>query len=69
VTEQIDGQIVLNEIPDGATYFLEDGSATMTINADGSGTLTFVDIPEETDGIETFISGTVTWVCTEDDQT
>jgi hypothetical protein len=67
-TEHILGQIVLNELPDGPSYFLEDGNATVTINADGSGTLTFEDIPEDTDGIPTSISGTVTWVCTEDDQ-
>jgi hypothetical protein len=67
-TEHILGQIILDDFPDGASYFLEDGAATVTINADGSGTLSFQDIPEDTDGIETFISGTVTWVCTEDDQ-
>jgi hypothetical protein len=66
-TDHMDGQIVLNELPGGPPYFLEDGAATVTINADSSGTLTFQDIPEDTDGIETFISGTVTWVCTEDD--
>jgi hypothetical protein len=67
-TDHIDGQIILDDFPDGSSYFLEDGAATVTINADGSGTLSFQDIPEDTDGIETFISGTVTWVCTEDDQ-
>lgn len=67
-TEHILGQIVLNELPDGPTYFVEDGNATVTINADGSGTLSFEDIPQDTDGIETFISGTVTWTCDEDDQ-
>jgi hypothetical protein len=67
--DQLFGQIVLNEIPDGPSYFVEDGAATATIAADGSGTLTFQDIPEDTDGIPTAISGTVTWVCTEDDQT
>ena len=67
-TEHILGQILLDDIPDGASYFLEDGAATVTINADGSGTLICQDLPEDTDGIETFISGTVTWVCTEDDQ-
>ena len=67
-TSQILGQIVLNEIPDGPAYFLEDGTATVTINADGSGTLTFEDVPEDTEGIPTSISGSVTWTCTEDDQ-
>jgi hypothetical protein len=67
-TEHIVGQILLDDIPDGASYFLEDGAATVTINADGSGTLTFQDILEDTDGIPTSISGTVTWTCTEDDQ-
>lgn len=65
-TDQIDGQIVLNEIPDGPAYFLEDGMATASINADGSGTVTFVDIPEDTTGLPTSISGTVTWTCSED---
>jgi hypothetical protein len=65
-TDHIDGQIVLNEIPDGPAYFLEDGNASVTINADGSGTLTFEDIPEDTGGVPTSISGTVTWTCTED---
>jgi hypothetical protein len=67
-TTDINGQIVLNEFPDGPSYFLEDGATTAIISADGSGTLTFQDIPEDTDGIPTSISGTVTWVCTEDDQ-
>jgi len=66
---EIDGQIILDEIPDGPAYFLEDGAATVTINADGSGTLIFQEIPEDTDGIVTFISGTVTWVCTESNPT
>jgi hypothetical protein len=66
--DHIDGQIILDEFPDGPSYFLEDGATTVTINADGSGTLSFQDIPEDTDGIETFVSGTVTWTCTEDDQ-
>jgi len=71
-TDHIRGQIILDDFPNGASYFLDDvgddGTATVTINADGSGTLSFEDIPEDTDGIKTFISGTVTWVCTEDDQ-
>jgi hypothetical protein len=67
-TSQILGQIILNEIPNGPNYFLVDGTATVTINADGSGTLTFEDVPEDTEGIPTSISGSVTWTCTEDDQ-
>ncbi len=67
--DEIDGQIILNEVPDGPSYYPEDGAATVTINPDGSGTLIFQEIPEDTNGIVTFISGTVTWVCTEDDQT
>jgi len=65
--DQIFGQIVLLEIPDGPEYFLEDGATTATVMADGSGTLSFEDIPENGRGT-TVISGEVSWTCSEPEE-
>ena len=64
-TTEIEGQIILEEIPDGPAYFVQDGPAMVTIMADGSGSLTFANLPEDTDG-DTSISGSVTWTCSEE---
>jgi len=65
---QLQGQIVLNEIPGGPAYYLADGMSRATINADGSGSVTFDDIPEDNTEDPTFISGTITWTCTDDEE-
>jgi hypothetical protein len=64
---QITGKIVIGNINNSPQYFPEDGLATVTVNADGSGSFEFTDVPEVVEGLLE-ISGTVTWVCTEDDQ-
>jgi hypothetical protein len=65
---QLQGQIVLDEIPDGPNYYLADGTSRATINADGSGSVTFDDIPEDNVENPTFISGTITWTCTDEEE-
>jgi hypothetical protein len=60
---QIFGKIVIGNLNNSPEYYPEDGIATVTVNADGSGTFVFEDIPEVVEGILT-ISGTVVWTCT-----
>jgi hypothetical protein len=60
---QIFGKIVIGNLNSSPQYFPEDGIATVTVNADGSGTFVFEDIPEVVEGFLT-ISGTVVWTCT-----
>jgi hypothetical protein len=64
---QIVRQIILVELPDGPSFFVEDGTATATIMADGSGSLVFEDVPQDPgQGGTLSISGTVTWTCSDE---
>jgi len=66
-TTQMLGQIMLIEVPGGRSYYLEDGMSSVTVRPDGSGSVTFEDIPESPVAIpERTISGTVTWTCSDD---
>jgi hypothetical protein len=60
---QIIGKIVIGNVNNSPQYFPEDGRATVTVNADGSGSFEFVDVPEVVEGLVE-ISGTVDWTCT-----
>lgn len=63
---QIRGQIVVGDIMDGPRYYIDEGEAEAIIEADGSGIVTFVDIPQDRTqdpGAATSISGSVSWDC------
>ena len=60
---QITGKIVIGNVNNSPEYYPEDGLATVTVNADGSGSFEFTDVPEVVEGL-LMISGTVDWTCT-----
>ncbi|HKN53745.1 MAG TPA: hypothetical protein VJX66_14685 [Amycolatopsis sp.] len=64
--EELTGHVQLIDSNNGRNFDVAEGSATSqaTIAADGSGTLTFANVPDPDHADTPALSGSVTWKCT-----